>query len=60
MVIDYQDESFENPLQGCDAALDTMSGESCESFKIPKKGGLTYSLFERSDGGFGSLFGVGQ
>lgn len=58
-VIDYKSESFETLLQGYDAVLDTVGGETySNSFKVLKKGGAIVSMLEKPREELAQQYGV--
>jgi alcohol dehydrogenase len=47
-IIDYKTQTFEELIQDCDAAFDTVGGETySKSFKVLKRGGIIVSLMEQ-------------
>jgi len=48
MVIDYENEKFEDMVKDYDAVLDTVGGETYQrSFQVLKKGGVIVSMLEQ-------------
>lgn len=48
MVIDYENEKFEDVIKDYDAVLDTVGGETYQrSFQVLKKGGVIVSMLEQ-------------
>ena len=58
-IIDYQTQTFEELIRDCDAAFDTVGGETySRSFKVLKRGGIIVSLMEQPNQELMKQFGV--
>jgi alcohol dehydrogenase len=58
-IIDYQTQTFEELIRDCDAAFDTVGGETySRSFKVLKRGGIIVSMLEQPNQELMKQFGV--
>jgi len=58
-IIDYQTQTFEELIRDCDAAFDTVGGETySRSFKVLKRGGIIVSMLEQPNQELMKHFGV--
>jgi len=58
-IIDYQTQTFEELIRDCDAAFDTVGGETySRSFKVLKRGGIIISMLEQPNQELMKQFGV--